>query len=46
MVSPTEAKVTHAVHMGQGIIAMEFDSEVLVNQAPTLQLAMVRQLRL
>ena len=39
MVSPTEAKVTHAVHMGQGIIAMEFDSEVLVNQAPTLQLA-------
>ena len=39
MVSPTEARVTHAVHMGQGIIAMEFDSEVLVNQAPTLQLA-------
>ena len=39
MVSPIEAKVTHAVHMGQGIIAMEFDSEVLVNQAPTLQLA-------
>ena len=39
MVSPTEVKVTHAVHMGQGIIAMEFDSEVLVNQAPTLQLA-------
>ena len=39
MVSPTEAKVTHAVHMGQGIIAMEFDSEVLVNQAPALQLA-------
>ena len=33
------SKVTHAVHMGQGIIAMEFDSEVLVNQAPTLQLA-------
>ena len=39
MVSPTEAKVTHVVHMGQGIIAMEFDSEVLVNQASTLQLA-------
>ena len=39
MVSPTEARVIHAVHMGQGIIAMEFDSEVLVNQAPTLQLA-------
>ena len=39
MVSPTEAKVTHAVHMGQGIIATEFDSEVLVNQVPTLQLA-------
>ena len=39
MVSPTEARVTHAVHMGQGIIAMEFDSEVLVNQATTLQLA-------
>ena len=39
MVSPTEVRVTHAVHMGQGIIAMEFDSEVLVNQAPTLQLA-------
>ena len=38
-ISPTEARVTHAVHMGQGIIAMEFDSEVLVNQAPTLQLA-------
>ena len=39
MVSPTEARVTHAVHMGQGIVAMEFDSEVLVNQVPTLQLA-------
>ena len=39
MVSPTKARVTHAVHMGQGIIAMEFDSEVLVNQVPTLQLA-------
>lgn len=39
MVSPTEARVTHAVHMGQGIIVMEFDSEVLVNQVPTLQLA-------
>ena len=39
MVSPIEARVTHVVHMGQGIIAMEFDSEVLVNQAPTLQLA-------
>ena len=39
MISPTEAKVKNAVEMGKNIIALEFDSEVLVNQAPVLKLA-------
>ena len=34
-----EVKVTAAMEKWPGIIAMEFDSEVLVNQAPTLKLA-------
>ena len=34
-----EVKVTTAMEKWPGIIAMEFDSEVLVNQAPTLKLA-------
>ena len=34
-----EVKVTTAMGKWPGIIAMEFDSEVLVNQAPTLKLA-------
>ena len=34
-----EVKVTTAMEKWSGIIAMEFDSEVLVNQAPTLKLA-------
>ena len=34
-----EVKVTSAMEKWPGIIAMEFDSEVLVNQAPTLKLA-------
>lgn len=38
-VSPKEAKVKYAIQKWPGIIAMEFDSEVLVNKAPTLQLA-------
>lgn len=33
-----EVKVTAAMEKWPGIIAMEFDSEVLVNQAPTLKL--------
>ena len=37
-VSPKEAKVKYAIQKWPGIIAMEFDSEVLVNKAPTLQL--------
>ena len=36
---PKEVKVTQAMEKWPGIIAMEFDSEVLVNQAPTLKLA-------
>ena len=39
MVTPTKAKVKSAVDMGNNIIALEFDSEVLVNQAPVLKLA-------
>ena len=39
MVAPTKAKVKSAVDMGNNIIALEFDSEVLVNQAPVLKLA-------
>ena len=37
--APKDVKVTQALEKWPGIIAMEFDSEVLVNQAPTLQLA-------
>ena len=37
-ISPKEAKVKYAIQKWPGIIAMEFDSEVLVNKAPTLQL--------
>ena len=37
--APKEVKVTTAMEKWPGIIAMEFDSEVLVNQAPTLKLA-------
>ena len=39
MIAPTKAKVKSAVDMGNNIIALEFDSEVLVNQAPVLKLA-------
>ena len=38
-ISPKEAKVKYAIQKWPGIVAMEFDSEVLVNKAPTLQLA-------
>ena len=37
--SPTEARVNQVIEMGKGVIGLEFDSEVLVNQAPTLRLA-------
>ena len=37
--SPTEARVNQVLEMGKGVIGLEFDSEVLVNQAPTLRLA-------
>ena len=39
MVAPTKAKIKSAVDMGNNIVALEFDSEVLVNQAPVLKLA-------
>lgn len=44
LISPTEAKVKRTKEMGKGemgkgVIGLEFDSEVLVNKAPTLQLA-------
>ena len=39
MISPTEAKVKQVTELGEGVIGLEFDSEVLVNQAPTLKLA-------
>ena len=38
-ISPKEVKVKQVSDMGEGIISLEFDSEVLVNQAPTLSLA-------
>ncbi|HGL0403634.1 TPA: LPXTG-anchored neuraminidase NanA [Streptococcus pneumoniae] len=38
LISPTEAKVKRTREMGKGVIGLEFDSEVLVNKAPTLQL--------
>ena len=37
--SPTEARVNQIIEMKKGVIGLEFDSEVLVNQAPTLRLA-------
>ncbi len=37
--SPTEVRVNQVLEMGKGVIGLEFDSEVLVNQAPTLRLA-------
>lgn len=44
LISPTEAKVKRTREMGKGemgkgVIGLEFDSEVLVNKAPTLQLS-------
>lgn len=44
LISPIEAKVKRTREMGKGemgkgVIGLEFDSEVLVNKAPTLQLA-------
>lgn len=44
LISPTEAKVKRTREMGKGemgkgVIGLEFDSEVLVNKASTLQLA-------
>ncbi|CVM62435.1 sialidase A (neuraminidase A) [Streptococcus pneumoniae] len=39
LISPTEAKVKRTREMGKGVIGLEFDSEVLVNKDPTLQLA-------
>ena len=38
-ISPKEVKVKDAADMGEGVISLQFDSEVLVNQAPTLKLA-------
>ena len=38
-ISPKEVKVKQVSDMGEGIMSLEFDSEVLVNQAPTLSLA-------
>ena len=37
--SPTEARVNQIIEMRKGVIGLEFDSEVLVNQSPTLRLA-------
>ncbi len=40
MVAPTKSKNKSAVDMGNNIVALNFDSEVLVkNQAPVLKLA-------
>ncbi|CIP60070.1 LPXTG-anchored neuraminidase NanA [Streptococcus pneumoniae] len=39
LISPTEATVKRTREMGKGVIGLEFDSEVLVNKDPTLQLA-------
>ncbi|WP_223338804.1 SIALI-17 repeat-containing surface protein [Streptococcus infantis] len=39
MISPTKATVKNAVEMSKNVIALEFDSEVLVNQPPVLKLA-------
>ena len=38
-ISPTKATVKNAVEMSKNVIALEFDSEVLVNQPPVLKLA-------
>ena len=38
MISPTEVKVKKVTEQGEGVIGLEFDLEVLVNQAPTLKL--------
>ena len=38
-ISPTKAIVKNAVEMSKNVIALEFDSEVLVNQPPVLKLA-------
>ena len=38
-IAPTKATVKNAVEMSKNVIALEFDSEVLVNQAPVLKLA-------
>ena len=38
-ISPKEAKVKSVIEKWPGILAVEFDSEVLVNKIPTLQLA-------
>ena len=38
-ISPKEAKVKNVIEKWPGILAVEFDSEVLVNKIPTLQLA-------
>ena len=38
-ISPKEVKVKQVSDRGKGIMSLEFDSEVLVNQAPTLSLA-------
>ena len=42
-ISPKEAKVKNVIEKWPGILAVEFDSEVLVNKIPTLQLAMVKK---
>ena len=42
-ISPKEAKVKNVIEKWPGILAVEFDSEVLVNKVPTLQLAMVKK---
>ncbi len=37
-IAPTKATVKNAVEMSKNVIALEFDSEVLVNQPPVLKL--------
>ena len=38
-IAPTKATVKNAVEMSKNVIALEFDSEILVNQPPVLKLA-------
>ena len=38
-IAPTKATVKNAVEMSKNVIALEFDSEVLVNRPPVLKLA-------